>query len=79
MATMRHPKTGVELNMITVRKTHLTEEEEETARLLRAEGDDYHIIAAKFGINQGRIAELLGGGGEPPGPPPPSPQTSMDL
>ena len=60
MPTYRHKKTDVILNSVNVRRSHLSPIEEETARLLRSEGDDYHIIAAKFGINQGRIAELLG-------------------
>lgn len=64
MPTYRHPVTNVELNSVRIRRTHLSPIEEETARLLRAEGDDYHIIAAKFGINQGRIAELLGPEGD---------------
>lgn len=64
MPTYKHPETGVELNTIRIRKTHLSPKEEETARRLRAEGDDYHIIAAKFGINQGRIGELLGPEGD---------------
>lgn len=60
MATFRHPVTGVELNVVTVRRAHLTGEAElETVRLLRADGEPKHIIAAMFGINQGRISEAF--------------------
>lgn len=62
MATFRHPKTGVELNQITVRRTQLlTETERETARLLLDGGEPLHIVAAMFGINQGRISEAFPG------------------
>lgn len=60
MSTFRHPTTGVELNEINVRRPHLTEDEIETARLLRASGEAQQIIAAMLGTNQGRIAEALG-------------------
>ena len=67
MATLKHPETGVELNIITVKRPrNLTRREIETARLLRADGNKVQDIAAMLGTNQGRIQEALGLGGEEP-------------
>lgn len=60
MATFKHPITGVELNVITVRKTKPRgADERKTVLLLDAAGEHEHIIAAMFGTNQGRIADIL--------------------
>lgn len=61
MATYRHPVTGVELNEITIRRTKPSAgAERKTVLLLAAAGETEHIIAAMFGTNQGRIADILG-------------------
>lgn len=60
MATYRHPVTGVELNVITIRKAKpRAGAERETVLLLDAAGEHEHIIAAMLGTNQGRIADIL--------------------
>lgn len=60
MATFNHPVTGVSLNVITIKRTHLNDSEAETTRLLHQEGHPQHIIAAMLGTNQGRVNEALG-------------------
>lgn len=79
MPTFKHPKTGVEINTVTIRRQSLSPAEQTTARELRAEGAGYHIIAAHFGINQGRIAELLGPEVERQETSRQSPQPKLDL
>lgn len=60
MAMMRHPKTGVLINILEVTRPRvLNEEEAETARLLRADGHKIQDIAAMLGTNQGRIQQAL--------------------
>ncbi len=60
MATFRYPVTGVILNQIPVRRSHLDEAEVETVRLLRRDGHKMQDIAAMLGTNQGRVADALG-------------------
>ena len=47
------------LNQIIARRSSLTFEEAVAVWLMKWSGDLNHIIAAKLGINQGRIAEVL--------------------
>ncbi len=47
------------LNHITTRRASLSFEEAVVVWLMRWAGDHSHIIAAKLGTNQGRIAEVL--------------------
>jgi hypothetical protein len=47
------------LNHITATRSSLTFEEAVAVWLMKWTGDYNHIIAAKLGINQGRIAEVL--------------------
>ncbi len=47
------------LNEISARRKSLTFDEAVAVWLMKWAGDDNHIIAAKLGINQGRIAEVL--------------------
>jgi len=61
MATFHHPKTGVELNIITIQRAHLDAVEEETARQLVQEGNDQHIVAAMLGTNPGRVNDAVKG------------------
>ena len=51
--------SSFELNPIAARRASLTFEEAVAVWLLKWAGDYNHIIAAKLGINQGRIAEVL--------------------
>ena len=51
--------SSIELNQIVARRASLTFEEAIAVWLMRWSGDHNHIIAAKLGINQGRIAEVL--------------------
>lgn len=48
-----------ELNQIHARRASLTSEEAVAVWLMKWTGDHNHVIAAKLGINQGRIAEIL--------------------
>lgn len=47
------------LNEITARRSSLSFPEAVAVWLMKWAGDHNHIIAAKLGINQGRIAEVL--------------------
>jgi len=47
------------LNQINVKRTSLDFEEAVAVWLMRWAGDYNHIIAAKLGVNQGRVAEVL--------------------
>jgi len=61
MATFRHPVTGVILNCIDVtRPRKLSEDEADTARMLRSEGYKVQDITAMLGTNQGRVQQALG-------------------
>ncbi len=51
--------SSFDLNQITARRASLTFEEAIAVWLMKWAGDHNHIIAAKLGINQGRIAETL--------------------
>jgi hypothetical protein len=51
--------SSLELNQIITRRASLTFEEAVAVWLMKWAGDHNHIIAAKLGINQGRIAETL--------------------
>lgn len=51
--------SSFDLNQITTRRASLTFEEAVAVWLMKWAGDHNHIIAAKLGINQGRIAETL--------------------
>ena len=51
--------SSTELNQIEARRASLSFEEAVVVWLLKWAGDYNHIIAAKLGINQGRIAEVL--------------------
>lgn len=48
-----------ELNQIDERRASLTFEEAVAVWLMKWSGDHNHIIAAKLGTNQGRIAEVM--------------------
>lgn len=64
MATIRHPKTGVILNELSIlRPRNLSEAEAETARLLREEGHKVQDISSMLGTNQGRVQTAIGGTG----------------
>ncbi|RGP37367.1 hypothetical protein D1012_09060 [Pseudotabrizicola alkalilacus] len=52
---------NVELNTIKVHRTSLTHEEAILVWRLRQRGDKQHIIAAKLGVNPGRVADVLTG------------------
>lgn len=51
--------SAFDLNQIHARRASLTFEEAVVVWLMKWSGDHNHIIAAKLGINQGRIAETL--------------------
>ena len=51
--------SSLELNQIDARRASLSFEEAVAVWLMKWAGDHNHIIAAKLGINQGRIAEVL--------------------
>ncbi|HIC15005.1 MAG TPA: hypothetical protein EYO83_07635 [Gemmatimonadetes bacterium] len=51
--------SSLDLNHITTRRSSLTFEEAVAVWLMKWAGDFNQIIAAKFGTNQGRIAEIL--------------------
>ncbi len=51
--------SSFELNQISARRASLTFAEAVAVWLMKWSGDHNHIIAAKLGINQGRIAEVL--------------------
>ena len=51
--------SSFELNQINARRASLSPEEAVAVWLMKWSGDHTHIIAAKLGINQGRIAEVL--------------------
>jgi len=51
--------SSLDLNHIVARRASLTFEEAIAVWLMKWSGDHNHIIAAKLGINQGRIAEVL--------------------
>ena len=51
--------SALNLNHINARRASLTFEEAVAVWLMKWAGDLNHIIAAKLGINQGRIAEVL--------------------
>ena len=51
--------SSLELNQITARRASLSFREAIAVWLMKWSGDHNHIIAAKLGINQGRIAEVL--------------------
>lgn len=60
MATYRHPATGVELNVIDVKRPRkLTKAEAQTARMMRASGMKVQDIAAELGTNQGRVQDVF--------------------
>ncbi|WP_411839230.1 hypothetical protein [Paracoccus sp. ME4] len=61
MATFKHPRTGVELNEITIRRQHLDPDEVTTVLLLSQAGEEQHIIAAMLGINPGRVNTIVKG------------------
>ena len=48
-----------QLNMIVVRRASLTFDEAVLAWTLRLNGEKQHMIAAMFGTNGGRIAEVM--------------------
>lgn len=61
MAMIRHPVTGVEINVLSVKRPRLLNEAEaETAKLLRADGHKVQDIAAMLGTNPGRIQAVIG-------------------
>ncbi len=61
MAMIKHPTTGVEINVLSItRPRKLDEAEAETARLLRAAGHKVQDIAAMLGTNQARVQDVLG-------------------
>lgn len=61
MATFKHPVTGVLLNRIDImRPRNLSDDEAETARLLRKQGHKVQDITAMLGTNQGRVHQVLG-------------------
>ena len=47
------------INTIVVRRASLTYQEAVQAWLIRLKGEKQHVIAAMFGTNGGRIAEVL--------------------
>lgn len=51
--------SSIDLNQITEHRASLTFEEAVAVWLMKWAGDHNHIIAAKLGTNQGRIAEIL--------------------
>lgn len=51
--------SSLDLNQITARRASLTFEEAVAVWLMKWTDELNHIIAAKLGINQGRIAEVL--------------------
>lgn len=51
--------SSFDLNQIQARRASITFEEAVVVWLLKWAGDYNHIIAAKLGVNQGRIAETL--------------------
>jgi hypothetical protein len=63
MATKKHPVTGVPLNVIDLHRAALDEAEQETAKLLRAQGYKVQDIAAMLGTNQGRVIDAIGATG----------------
>lgn len=48
-----------QLNTIDVRRTSLTFDEAVLAWTFRLQGEKQHVIAAMFGTNSGRIAEVM--------------------
>lgn len=70
MATYRHPATGVELNVIDVKRPRkLTKAEAQTARMMRASGMKVQDIAAELGTNQGRVQDVFDAEGSASSPP----------
>lgn len=51
--------SSFDLNHIHAKRASLSFEEAVAVWLMRWAGDHNHLIAAKMGINQGRIAEVL--------------------
>lgn len=51
--------SSLELNDVSITRTRLTPNEAIAVWLMKWSGDRHDIIAAKLGINQGRIAEVL--------------------
>lgn len=51
--------SSIEINEIRARRASLSTSEAIAVWLMKWSGDHNHIIAAKLGINQGRIAEVL--------------------
>ena len=50
---------SLNLNEINARRANLSDREAVAVWLMKWSGEKNHIIAAKLGINQGRIAEVL--------------------
>lgn len=63
--TELHPVTGVELNVIPVRRPSLGPDDAVTIFLMVDEGYDKHIIAAMLGTNIARVYEVLNGENHP--------------
>ena len=61
MATELHPLTGVELNIITLSRKALNEEEAVTVHVLSKQYEDQDTIAHRLGTNQARVSEILKG------------------
>ncbi|MBY5931377.1 hypothetical protein KUV51_00075 [Tateyamaria omphalii] len=51
--------SSFDLNQITTKRASLTFEEAIAVWLMRWNGDTIQIIAARFGTNQGRVADVL--------------------
>ena len=51
--------SSFDLNQIVARRSSLSFEEAVAVWLMKWSGELHHIIAAKLGINQGRVAEVL--------------------
>ena len=65
MATTKHPITGVDLNLIAVRRKALDFDEAVTAIILRQQGHHYHAIAHLLGTNPARVGEVFRGESHP--------------
>lgn len=55
----QHYISSFELNQIETKRASLTFEEAVAVWIMRGNGETQQIIAARFGTNQGRIAEIL--------------------
>ncbi len=61
MTTANDYISSFELNQIHARRASLTFDEAVAVWLMKWNGDHNHVIAAKLGINQGRVAEVVTG------------------